>query len=64
MTSITLLADWRVAAYSAAGLVALVLLLTVLGRDLIGGPSPLEHHADAEAGKLPPSPRRNRRKAC
>ncbi|MGS1108732.1 MFS transporter [Achromobacter anxifer] len=52
MTSITLLADWRVAAYSAAGLVALVLLLTVLGRDLIGGSSPLEGHADAEPGKL------------
>ncbi|MBC9904494.1 MULTISPECIES: MFS transporter [Achromobacter] len=56
MTSITLLADWRVAAYSAAGLVALVLLLTVLGRDLIGGPSPLEHHADAEAGKAAAKP--------
>lgn len=56
MTSITLLADWRVAAYSAAGLVALVLLLTVLGRDLIGGPSPLEHHADAETGKAAAKP--------
>ncbi|MGS1010392.1 MFS transporter [Achromobacter anxifer] len=56
MTSITLLADWRVAAYSAAGLVALVLLLTVLGRDLLGGPSPLEGHADAEAGKLAAKP--------
>ena len=32
MTSITLLANWRVAAYSAAALVAFVLLLTVLGR--------------------------------
>ncbi|CAB3922096.1 hypothetical protein LMG26858_05411 [Achromobacter anxifer] len=56
MTSITLLADWRVAAYSAAGLVALVLLLTVLGRDLIGGPSPLESHADAQAGKAAAKP--------
>lgn len=56
MTSITLLADWRVAAYSAAGLVALVLLLTVVGRDLLGGPSPLEGHADAEAGKLAAKP--------
>ncbi|MGX9694143.1 MFS transporter [Achromobacter anxifer] len=56
MTSITLLADWRVAAYSAAGLVALVLLLTVLGRDLIGGPSPLEGHADAQAGKAAAKP--------
>ncbi|CAB3682621.1 MULTISPECIES: MFS transporter [Achromobacter] len=56
MTSITLLADWRVAAYSAAGLVALVLLLTILGRDLIGGPSPLEGHADVEAGKAAPKP--------
>ncbi|MFY3552668.1 MFS transporter [Achromobacter insolitus] len=51
MTSITLLADWRVAAYSAAALVALVLLLTVLGRDLIGGPSPLDGYADADTGK-------------
>ena len=32
MTSITLLADWRVAAYCAAGLVALVLLLAVGAR--------------------------------
>ncbi len=56
MTSITLLADWRVAAYSAAGLVALVLVLTVLGRDLIGGPSPLESHADAHAGKAAAKP--------
>ncbi len=37
ITSITLLSDWRVAAFSAAGLVALVLLLTILGRHLIGG---------------------------
>ncbi|WP_447920803.1 MFS transporter [Achromobacter aegrifaciens] len=56
MTSITLLADWRVAAYSAAGLVALVLLLTVLGRNLIGGTSPQEGHADAEAGKAAVKP--------
>ncbi len=56
MTSITLLADWRVAAYSAAGLVALVLLLTVLGRDLIGGPSPLEGQAEAQAGKAAAKP--------
>lgn len=56
MTSITLLADWRVAAYSAAGLVALVLLLTVLGRNLIGGASPQEGHADAEAGKAAAKP--------
>ncbi|CAB3637682.1 MFS transporter [Achromobacter pestifer] len=51
MTTITLLADWRVAAYSAAGLVALVLLLTVIGRDLIGGPSPLEAQGDAKSPK-------------
>ena len=51
ITTITLLADWRVAAYSAAGLVALVLLLTVLGRGLIGGPSPLEHAPDAQTAK-------------
>ncbi|MCD0503091.1 MFS transporter [Bordetella petrii] len=40
IASITLLADWRVAAFSAAGLVALVLLLTILGRDLLGGNTP------------------------
>lgn len=40
MTTITLLADWRVAAYSAAGLVAVVLLLTILGGKLLGGPLP------------------------
>lgn len=40
MTSITLLADWRVAAFSAAGLVAVILLLAVLGRDLLGGAVP------------------------
>ncbi|WP_454674706.1 MFS transporter [Achromobacter pestifer] len=51
MTTITLLADWRMAAYSAAGLVALVLLLTVIGRDLIGGPSPLEAQGDAKSPK-------------
>ena len=52
MTSITLLADWRVAAYCAAGLVALVLLLAVLGRDLIGGPAAAEGDV-AKAGTRP-----------
>ncbi|MCZ8392712.1 MFS transporter [Achromobacter xylosoxidans] len=42
MTSITLLANWRVAAYSAAALVAFVLLLTVLGRNLLGGAEPAQ----------------------
>lgn len=56
ITSITLLASWRVAAYSAAGLVALVLLLTVLGRDLIGGPSPLDARADGKDGDQTPRP--------
>ncbi|PND34291.1 MFS transporter [Achromobacter pulmonis] len=60
MTTITLLADWRVAAYSAAGLVALVLLLTVLGRDLLGGPLPQAEQGEAEpkpaAGKSSPKP--------
>ncbi len=54
MTSITLLADWRVAAYCAAGLVALVLLLAVLGRDLIGGPAAAEADA-AKTGARPPA---------
>lgn len=56
MTTITLLADWRVAAYSAAGLVALVLLLTVIGRDLIGGPSPLDAQADAKSAPAAAKP--------
>lgn len=51
MTSITLLANWRVAAYSAAALVALVLLLTVLGRNLLGGAEP------AQAGEARPGAR-------
>ena len=59
MTSITLLADWRVAAYCAAGLVALVLLLAVLGRDLIGGPAA----AEADAAR-PARGRRRRSRAC
>ena len=59
MTSITLLADWRVAAYCAAGLVALVLLLAVLGRDLIGGPAA----AEADAAKTG-ARRRRRSRAC
>ena len=49
MTSITLLADWRVAAFSAAGLVAVILLLAVLGRDLLGGAVPAT--ADSAQGK-------------
>lgn len=39
ITGITLMADWRVAAYSAAALVAVVLLMTILGRDLLGDPA-------------------------
>lgn len=49
MTSITLLADWRVAAFSAAGLVAVILLLAVLGRDLLGGALPAT--VDSAQGK-------------
>lgn len=56
ITTITLLANWRVAAYSAAGLVALVLLLTVLGRDLLGGPSPVEAGGDAKDAANAPKP--------
>ncbi|CAP43596.1 MFS transporter [Bordetella petrii] len=50
ITSITLLSDWRVAAFSAAGLVALVLLLTILGRHLIGGAA---HLPEPVAGGAP-----------
>ncbi|OZI76456.1 MFS transporter [Bordetella genomosp. 2] len=56
ITSITLLADWRVAAFSAAGLVALVLLLTVLGRDLLGGPAPEAAAPGAAQAKAPAAP--------
>ncbi|AZW43663.1 MULTISPECIES: MFS transporter [Bordetella] len=42
ITTITLLANWRVAAFSAAALVAVVLLMTVIGRDLLGGAAPAE----------------------
>lgn len=49
ITSITLLADWRVAAFSAAGLVAVILSLAVLGRDLLGGAVPTT--ADSAQGK-------------
>ncbi|MGE8640243.1 MAG: MFS transporter [Achromobacter sp.] len=55
MTTIILLADWRVAAYSAAGLVAVVLLLTVLGRDLLGGPTGLETDAQGDAKAVKPA---------
>lgn len=56
ITTITLLANWRVAAYSAAGLVALVLLLTVLGRNLLGGPSPVDAGGDAKDAGIAPKP--------
>lgn len=47
ITTITLLSNWRVAAFSAGALVALVLLMTVVGRHLIGGP--LTQHSDEKA---------------
>ncbi|CAB3885610.1 MFS transporter [Achromobacter piechaudii] len=55
MTTITLLADWRVAAYSAAGLVAVVLLLTILGGKLLGGPLPEDAaaHEGVQAAATP-----------
>ncbi|MBV7486909.1 MFS transporter [Bordetella sp. BOR01] len=53
ITSITLLADWRVAAFSAAGLVALVLLLTILGRNLLGGPAAVADPAQRKAAEPP-----------
>lgn len=49
ITSITLLADWRVAAFSAAGLVAVILLLTIIGRDLLGGEQPVVDPAQGVA---------------
>jgi len=55
ITSITLLSDWRVAAFSAAGLVALVLLLTILGRHLIGGAAHLPEPAAAGAPVAAPA---------
>ncbi|AIT27601.1 sugar (and other) transporter family protein [Bordetella holmesii 30539] len=51
ITTITLLSNWRVAAFSAAGLIALVLLLTVLGRDLLGAPEPAREAGPASSAQ-------------
>ena len=58
MTTITLLANWRVAAYSAAGLVAVVLLMTVVWRGLLGGDEPAAQAdtPDAKAARAAPKP--------
>lgn len=58
MTTITLLANWRVAAYSAAGLVAVVLLMTVVWRGLLGGDEPAAQAdtPDAKAARAVPKP--------
>ncbi|OFS41829.1 MFS transporter, partial [Achromobacter xylosoxidans] len=56
MTSITLLANWRVAAYSAAALVAFVLLLTVLGRNLLGGAEPAQADDARNGARAAPKP--------
>lgn len=53
ITSLTLLAGWRVAAFGAAALVAVVLLITVLGRNLLGDPRP---HATEGAPAAPSKP--------
>lgn len=50
ITTITLLVDWRAAAFSAAALVGVILLLTVLGRDLLGGQTAV---TDAMGGEAP-----------
>jgi len=47
INTITALANWRVAAFSAAALVAAVLALSVLGRHLLGDPA---GPSDAESG--------------
>ncbi|OZI46445.1 MFS transporter [Bordetella genomosp. 4] len=56
ITSITLLADWRVAAFSAAGLVAVVLMLAVVGRDLLGGNPPASDTVQTKATPSTPAP--------
>jgi len=56
ITSITLLADWRVAAFSAAGLVAVVLMLAVVGRDLLGGNPPASDTVQTKATASTPAP--------
>jgi len=48
MTTIIHLANWRVAAFSAAGLVAFVLFLIWLGRDLLAGKNQAEKPAQQE----------------
>ena len=59
ITSITLLADWRVAAFSAAGLVAVILSLSIVGRHLLGGALPVadsDTEAKAAATSTAPAP--------
>ncbi|SPU53761.1 Fosmidomycin resistance protein [Bordetella trematum] len=50
ITSITLLSNWRVATFSAAALIAFILLLTILGRNLLGGAVPQESSAEGKPG--------------
>jgi len=53
ITTLTLLADWRVAAFGAAALVAAVLALTVAGRGLLGEPA-VRGGAQPAAGRPAP----------
>ena len=49
ITSLTLLYNWRVAVFGVAILCAVVLLLTILGRDLLAGKEPVQQLAAADA---------------
>ncbi|ARP94831.1 MFS transporter [Bordetella genomosp. 13] len=54
--TITALADWRTAAFSAAALVAVVLALTIIGRNLLGDPKTVVAAAPGRDTAEPPKP--------
>src|SRR5690606_15234679 len=49
ITGIGLYASWRVAAFSASAMIAVVLLMTILGRDLLSGSAIADAAPDREA---------------
>lgn len=54
--TITALADWRTAAFSAAALVAVVLALTIIGRNLLGDPKTVAAAAPGREATEPAKP--------
>jgi FSR family fosmidomycin resistance protein-like MFS transporter len=55
ITTITLLSNWRVAAFSAATLVAVVLVLSLIGRNLLGGKTPVTQDTEARPTTAAPA---------